>query len=764
MNASATSPAPPDSPWQWRVNLASYDRHQRLRLSEQEALADLNERFDAGLKHWPEKSRTALWSVLQPLHDVLDVTGAAKAPRNSAVHLLIREVHQRQSTYWAWTEAEWLEVLCPTEHDFHVRHKWSGNCRQYAIAISYLLCGFSSINEIGTFFQSRLAIKVFGREAVEASLQRVQAELAKVGYGCRVKAGVPHALYSVMLLNRSPRLEDLTRETLETIFKQSRTVQVRKGVKTLSHSLVRMGILHEPLHHSLIVRKSPHHYRAEADVPAAWLEWCRRWLNTTTLAPPSRAGVYYSILKTGRWLAHHYPEITSPAQWIRELAIEYVAAVDRMKVGEWSNPGGMYINERGKPLRPQAKDKHLGNVRAFFRDCQEWKWIPRRFDPYRALATPRSVRALIHPDPRIIADDIWAKLLWAGINFEVSDLPACYFKVGTKIRLPQYPVEMVRALILVWLFAGLRQNEIMRLRVGCVRWNNDQSSESSRKAVCLLDVPTNKTCTAFTKPVDRLVGEAIEKWEPVRLKQPPALDQKTGEMVCFLFSHRGKQVGRSYINRSLIPMLCRKARVSESDARGRITCHRARSTIASQLYNAKEPMSLFELQEWLGHRSASSTQHYAKITPTKLAQAYSDAGYFGRNVRAINVLIDQAAIQNRPLLNAEPWKYYDLGHGYCTYDFFEQCPHRMACAKCSFYVPKGSCQAQLLEAKANLQHMMQEIPLREEERAAVEDGLAAVEKLYAQLVDVPTPAGPTPRELSTEGRRELPILPARIAR
>jgi hypothetical protein len=54
--------------------------------------------------------------------------------------------------------------------------------------------------------------------------------------------------------------------------------------------------------------------------------------------------------------------------------------------------------------------------------------------------------------------------------------------------------------------------------------------------------------------------------------------------------------------------------------------------------------------------------------------------------------------------------------------------------------------------------MMQEIPLQEEERAAVEDGLNAVEKLYAQLMDVPTPAGPTPRELKNDARRVLPIL------
>jgi hypothetical protein len=56
--------------------------------------------------------------------------------------------------------------------------------------------------------------------------------------------------------------------------------------------------------------------------------------------------------------------------------------------------------------------------------------------------------------------------------------------------------------------------------------------------------------------------------------------------------------------------------------------------------------------------------------------------------------------------------------------------------------------------------MLQEIPLRDEERAAVEDGLAAMEKLYKKLADVPAPDGSTPRELTGGGRRELPIISA----
>jgi integrase len=223
----------------------------------------------------------------------------------------------------------------------------------------------------------------------------------------------------------------------------------------------------------------------------------------------------------------------------------------------------------------------------------------------RALATPRSVKALIGPQPRVIADELWAKLLWAGLNLTNDDFPT-----GR-----QYPLELVRALALAWLFSGLRGNEIVRLRLGCVRWQQHPEQPAGGEAVCLLDVPAHKTGTAFTKPVDPLLGRALVVWESVRPAQP-----------------------------HLIPALCHKAGIPTSDARGRITSHRARSTIATHLYNAKDPMTLFELQAWLGHRSPASTQHYAGITPTTLARAYADAAYFARNLRTIQVLIDRDAV------------------------------------------------------------------------------------------------------------------------
>jgi hypothetical protein len=111
---------------------------------------------------------------------------------------------------------------------------------------------------------------------------------------------------------------------------------------------------------------------------------------------------------------------------------------------------------------------------------------------------------------------------------------------------------------------------------------------------------------------------------------------------------------------------------------------------------------MFELQAWLGHRTPMSTQHYAKISPNTLSKAYTEAGYFARNIRTIEVLIDRDTVNAGAPADGQPWQHYDLGHGYCSYSFFEQCQHRMACARCDFYTPKDSTKAQLLEARKQL--------------------------------------------------------------
>jgi hypothetical protein len=347
-----------------------------------------------------------------------------------------------------------------------------------------------------------------------------------------------------------------------------------------------------------------------------------------------------------------------------------------------------------------------------------------RFDPRRTFQCARSVTALCSPKPRIIAEDIWAKLLWAGLNLNQEDIPRSRGQNTTR-----HPLELLRALSLVWLFAGLRRDEIRRLRVGCIRWNSAKQNGAEKQSVCLLEVPANKTSGPYVKPVHRAVGEAIEEWQQIRPATKTIVDDKTGELADLLFVNRGRPLGVCIVNHTIIPALCRKAGVPEKDARGSITSHRARSTIATQLYNAKQPMSLFALKEWLGHRRLESTQWYAKVTPDKLTEAYLDARYFERNVAVVQILLNRAAIESGAAAKGETYKYVHLGHGYCANPYWAQCVHRMACQRCEFYVPGDSTKAQALEADAHNLKLLEQIPVTETERKALEGDRKALQKL-----------------------------------
>jgi hypothetical protein len=373
-------------------------------------------------------------------------------------------------------------------------------------------------------------------------------------------------------------------------------------------------------------------------------------------------------------------------------------------------------------------------TRTFFRDCQEWEWFPRRFDPSRALAVPRSVSALIGTDPRVIADDVWAKLLWAGLNLEAATCRAPQPQLLPDGAHPRGHPDL----------AVLRPAQ-RRDRPAAGRLHplaarrlpdpGDSREVLARDAVCLLDVPVHKTGTAFTKPVDPLLGQAIEAWQALRPAQPRRLDRKTSEHVDLLFAVRAQPVAKTYINRTIIPVLCRKAGVPAADVRGKITSHRARSTIASQLYNAKEPMTLFELQAWLGHRTPTTTQHYAKITPNTLTKAYTDAGYFARNVRTIEVLVDRDAVASGAAAAGEPWQHYDLGHGCAPTPSSSSARTAWPAPNATSTPRRTRARRSCSKPRTTCSGCSGDDPAHRRRAAAVDDGQAALDKLLGRLAD-----------------------------
>lgn len=739
---TALRAATPASGLRWTplISAPAYDRSPSLSRPERHALALIKDRPT----RWPAGVAPALSRLITPINDVLAAAGLktgswAGAPTRGD---LLAAMGRERTAFWGWDRGQWEQTVAAANVDV----------RQLVIAVAYSLCGIDDLHWGLRGFKCRLFCRrVFGAQAVDQTVGRVQAHLDTLGYAAQLgRPNLQRALCELMLAARSPLLDDLADrpELLVELRAREQHNARRAGVEQLARTLVDMRVLSVAPFGALPSREEwlARSRAGLLDVPELWLESAQRWFLTSTLSRSSRTQTYFSLVKIGRWLSEEHPDRADPASWDRQLAAAWIARVDQMLVGEYSRaPNTDYMRARsGGQLLPRTKAHLMWAPRRYFNDLQEWEWIERRFDARRAFALPRSIKALIGPAPRVIADEVWAKLMWAGLNLAREDLPGHITAGGA----PWYPLELVSALTMMWLFSGLRTDEIMRLRVGAIRWQDPADDAADAQRVCLLDVPTSKTSTAFTKPVDPLVGDAIERWQAARPAHPKFTDKKTGELVDLLFCFRGQTVSPIYLNRVLVPLLCRKAGVPRQDVRGAITGHRARATIATQLYNAKDPMTLFELQAWLGHSSPSSTQHYAQITPVTLTKAYTDAGYFARNVRTIEVLLDRDAINSgRAGTEGGPFEFYDLGHGYCSYSFFEQCPHRMACARCDFYIPKPSSEAQLLEAKDGLQRMLVQIPLTDDERAAAENDHQAVDRLLDRLIDTPTPSGPTPRDL-----------------
>jgi SAM-dependent methyltransferase len=141
------------------------------------------------------------------------------------------------------------------------------------------------------------------------------------------------------------------------------------------------------------------------------------------------------------------------------------------------------------------------------------------------------------------------------------------------------------------------------------------------------------------------------------------------------------------------------------------------------------------------------------VDMTKLTLKIAQGSVLQQQLATIPVLIDQDAVVNGAAGQGEAWKYFDLGHGYCKLPEWAACRHRMACAKCDFYEPKQSTRMQLLEANGNLTRMLEFVTLDDDERGLVEQGIGLNQALLDRLVDEPTPAGPTPRQIEATTSR-----------
>lgn len=131
-----------------------------------------------------------------------------------------------------------------------------------------------------------------------------------------------------------------------------------------SNVLANLGFIAQPLQ----PRKSrnPTVVDAKTGVSLEWQSWCQRWFDTSTLSPKTKKQTYYNILKVGRWLFQKHPDILSPQQWNRDLAIDFVATINKLLIGEYVVSTAGLSGKLNKPASPRHKESLLCSTRRFF--------------------------------------------------------------------------------------------------------------------------------------------------------------------------------------------------------------------------------------------------------------------------------------------------------------------------------------------------------------------------------------------------------------
>lgn len=359
------------APARWGMPLANteFDRRHELRAAEAEALKALSPlemrrnrargipRRTAG--HW-----TALARLVEPLdaarsvlHHVDDIRYRRAGAH--AVAVVLAHCAASNRAYWGWTAWDWAMVCGPSSQAFLAAQPLpiETTVRPFVMALGYLLGEFNEYQHLGNFNRLHLANLVFGAEPIEDAMSQASAVMEQWGYLSQTsddgRYRLPGILSQALLINRSPRLQDLSTTAFAALNAHPATSgRHPASLHALQRVLADMGHCDPP------VRPGHNHSPGIIGAHPTWASWVERWHDTSTLTPKVRAIVRTLMAKAGRWLAVEHPEIIEPGQWTRSTCAAWVAAIDRMAVGDHTQRRDGLGDRRGEPDCPAHQGPH----------------------------------------------------------------------------------------------------------------------------------------------------------------------------------------------------------------------------------------------------------------------------------------------------------------------------------------------------------------------------------------------------------------------
>jgi hypothetical protein len=305
--------------WRWPIDLSRYDRNRLLSDKELAALRALG--WQVRRRHGYDRD-AASWQVIDRLVAPLDDARAAlgwlpdqvnhRRAITDAIGLVLHRCASENTSYWAWTPHDWARLIGTDRASFTAG--WPAwlepFTRPYVTSLAYLLCQFTNFELIGSYGRLALARRVFGQQPIQHALDEISGVLN--GWGYRSTAGSHHGLRrilcEVLLLNRSPRLADLSGDTLLALRQQPALSRWNQdAIHAIHRAVAALGYTHPPAAPRTSTGPAP-----ITGAAASWSQWVDRWAQTSTLTPKVRTTYRTILAKAGRWLAEQHPEI-SPA-------------------------------------------------------------------------------------------------------------------------------------------------------------------------------------------------------------------------------------------------------------------------------------------------------------------------------------------------------------------------------------------------------------------------------------------------------------------
>lgn len=686
---------------------------QRIALTPQERNALHAERY------LREHQHILAW-LEQPFMETLR-TGVMHKPDShyakrqaQEIFLLCRQImRDLNMTYWGFTwdlllswQTTWAKTrgVRPTK----VRYQEDGRWTQ--LTETLLLMKILPYSEhICRIQHTAPAILWLGAAQAAEIQETFQSMARKIGYQGPQLRLVSRIVLCILALNQKRSLAELTLADVRTW--QSQTIRPGHGVRDcatlISRTMAALGYWTDD-QMALSPRRGRDRFNWGATSPKLAQAFQRFLDDIAPLYRPNSWVRYRLALRRfGDWLGERFPEVICLSQIRREHIEAYKHALASMRKDEHAIPRGR--SKKSKPdaaLGRASQRQLLSNLRAFFQRLEVLEYPER---PSTKLWASDDLPPEDEPLPRFIPDEDWHRLL---DTIEHLD--------RLTIRHGHYPLTYLKSLTTLLFGCGMRGGELCRLDTGCLVV---ATGKAIHEETYWLRVPLGKLHNDRIIPVNAAVVTAIDAWVAERGPQPARRDERTGQLVDFLFTYRGAPLGLSTLNH-IVQDICQQAKTQQL-----YTSHNFRHTVATKWRNKGMPLDT--ISKLLGHKSLEMTLRYSAIMPPTLRQEFEEAfAAIAEEYRAVAkvrvVLSPEAHLEAQRQWHEAMW--VDLGIGWCGLSAYLPCDSRLKCQRCPNFIPDKHRLPLLEEQRQHLIELRGLDVLPPPQRAEMKQAVTIVEE------------------------------------